>query len=141
MKPNPTFYTPVKVNKTYQTIEVKEGDDIVQKTYLIPDKVSEYIQNCQSKLYPSKKPTNGKTITEETFWVTVLDSEGQQHSSLVDNFVYDYIDMLESKLLDLKFDVKSLIKPPPHDEVKAKKIKDFYEKMEKVYEWKKNKKN
>ena len=137
MKLNPKFYTPVKVEKTYQTIEVQEGDDIVQKTYLVPTPISDHIQNCENEL-KYKKPTKGKTITTETFWVNVLDSEGQQHHSLVDNFVYDYIDILEAKLLDLGFDVKSLIKPPPHDEVKAKKIKDYYEKMAKVHEWKKN---
>ena len=137
MKLNPKFYTPVKVEKTYQTIEVQEGDDIVQKTYLVPTPISDHIQNCESEL-KYKKPTKGKTITTETFWVNVLDSEGQQHNSLVDNFVYDYIDILETKLLDLEFDIKSLIKPPPHDEVKAKKIKDYYEKMAKVDEWKKN---
>ena len=59
-------------------------------------------------------------------------------SNSFDNFVYDYIDILETKLLNLGFDVKSLIHSPPHDEVKAKKIKDYCEKMAKVDEWKKN---
>jgi len=137
MKLNPKFYTPVKVEKTYQTIEVQEGDKKVQKTYLVPTPISDHIQNCESEL-EFKEPTKGKTITTETFWVNVLDSEGQQHNSLVDKFVYDYIDILETKLLDLGFDVKSLIQPPPHDKVKAKKIKDYYEKMAKVHEWKQN---
>lgn len=135
MKLNPKFYTPVKVEKTYQTIEVQEGDNKIQKTYLVPTPISDHIQNCESEL-KYKKPTKGKNITTETFWVNVLDSEGQQHSSLVDNFVYDYIDILESKLLDLGFDVKSLIEPPPYDKVQAKKIKDYYDSMDKVWKWK-----
>ena len=135
MKLNPEFYTPVKVQKTYQTIEVDEDDKKVTKTYLIPTPISDHIQNCEIEL-EFKKPTKGETVTTETFWVNVLDSEGQQHHSLVDNFVYDYIDMLETKLLEFGFDIKSLIQPPPHDKEKAKKIKDYYEKMEKVWKWK-----
>ena len=136
MKLNPKFYIPVKVQKTYQTIEVEEGDKKVTKTYLVPTPISDHIQNCESKLN-FEKPSSGKNVTTETFWVNVLDSEGQQHSSLVDNLVYDYIDMLETKLLDFGFNIKSLIQPPPHDKEKAKKIKDYYDKMKKIDKWKK----
>ena len=135
MKLNPKFYTPVKVQKTYQSIEVEEGDKMVTKTYLVPTPISDHIQNCESAL-KFKKPTKGQTTTTETFWVNILDTEGQQHSSLVDNLVYDYIDMLETKLLEFGFDVKSLIQPPPHDKEKAKKIKDYYDTMEKVWKLK-----
>lgn len=141
MKLNPKFYTPVKVNKSYQTIEVEDifGKKL-QKTYLVPTPISDHIQKCETEL-KFKKPSKGKSITTETFWVNVLDSNGQHHYSLVDNFVYDYIDILETKLLDLGFDVKSLIQLPPHDKEKAKKIKDYYEKMAKVDEWKKQQEN
>jgi hypothetical protein len=136
MKLNPEFYTPVKVKKTYQTIEVEENNKKVKKTYLVQTDIVNHIQELEAKLN-FKKPSSGETVTTETFWVNVLDSEGQQHHSLVDNFVYDYIDMLETKLLEFDFDVKSLIQPPPpHDKEKAKKIKDYYKKMQKVWEWK-----
>lgn len=135
MKLNPKLYTPVKVQKTYQTIEVEEGDKKVKKTYLVQTDIVNHIQELEAKLN-FKNPSNGKSVTTETFWVNILDTEGQQHSSLVDNLVYDYIDMLETKLLEFDFDVKSLIQPPPHDKEKAKKIKDYYDTMEKVWKWK-----
>ena len=78
----------------------------------------------------------GKTKNHELFWQNAVDGEGQQHASIVSEEMYHYIDMLETKLLQFGFDVKSLIQPPPHDKEKAKKIKDYYDKMEKVWKWK-----
>jgi hypothetical protein len=135
MKLNPKFYTPVKVKKTYQTIEVEEGDKIVTKTYLVQTDIVNHIQKLEAELN-FKKPSSGETIITETFWVGMVDSDGQHHSSLVNKNTYNYIDMIESKLLELGFDVNYWKKPPPHDKEKAKKIKDYYEKMAKVDEWK-----
>lgn len=134
MKLNEKFYKNYILKTDIEFLKAnKTGDKLVPHSLSVNSNFINYL--IELGVMP-KNIKIGKSKDVEVFWQNAVDSEGQQHASIVSEEMYHYIDMLETKLLEFGFDVKSLIQPPPHDKEKAKKIWDYYQKKEKLWKWK-----